>query len=178
VVQSIGMARWVSMELARHNGIFANFRFPFPNAFVHEIFRKIIPDLPERSPFDPKIMTWKVMKLIPSCIAKPGFESLGGYLGDIDGDLKRLQLSERIADIFDQYLLFRPEMIFRWEKGEEDHWQAVLWRKIAKGNEAEHRAALAKIFLDAVKNSSAGTYSLPERISVFGISALPRFHVQ
>jgi exodeoxyribonuclease V gamma subunit len=31
LVQSKGMERWVSMELARHNGICANCRFPFRN---------------------------------------------------------------------------------------------------------------------------------------------------
>ncbi|RLB25399.1 MAG: exodeoxyribonuclease V subunit gamma, partial [Deltaproteobacteria bacterium] len=133
VVQSKGMERWVSMQLAQRHGICANYRFPFPNAFVHEVFQKVIPDLPERSPFDPKTMTWKIMKLLPSCIRKPGFETLSAYLGDTERNLKRFQLSERIADTFDQYLLFRPEMIFRWENGEENHWQAVLWRELVKG---------------------------------------------
>jgi len=31
LVQSKGMERWVSMELARRHGICANCRFPFPN---------------------------------------------------------------------------------------------------------------------------------------------------
>ena len=30
VIQSSGMARWISLELARHNGICANIQFPFP----------------------------------------------------------------------------------------------------------------------------------------------------
>ncbi|MFH1480516.1 MAG: exodeoxyribonuclease V subunit gamma, partial [Pseudomonadota bacterium] len=36
VVQSRGMERWLSMQLAERHGICANFRFPFPNAFVQE----------------------------------------------------------------------------------------------------------------------------------------------
>jgi exodeoxyribonuclease V gamma subunit len=36
VVQSMGMQRWVSMELARHHGICANFQFPFPNHFPRD----------------------------------------------------------------------------------------------------------------------------------------------
>ena len=39
LVQSKGMERWVSMELARHQGICANYRFPFPNRFVYDIFK-------------------------------------------------------------------------------------------------------------------------------------------
>ncbi len=178
VVQSKGMERWISTELARHHGICANYRFPFPNAFVYDVFRKLIPDLPERSPFDPKIMTWKIMKLVPSFITKPGFESLRNYLRDTAGHLKRFQLSERIADTYDQYLLFRPEMILGWENNQEDHWQATLWRQLVKGNEKKHRAALKKALLETLEKPSAPIKDLPERVSVFGISALPRFHME
>ena len=51
LVQSKGMERWVSMELARHNGICANCWFPFPNHFVYAMFREVMPDLGETSPF-------------------------------------------------------------------------------------------------------------------------------
>ena len=178
LVQSKGMERWISMELARRHGICANCRFPFPNAFIHEMFRIVIPDVPEHSIFDPEVMTWKIMQTLPPCITKRGFESLSSYMKDTGGDLKCFQLSERIANTFDQYLLYRPEMIFRWEEGEDDHWQAVLWRELVKGNNRDHRAALGKTFLAALLESSGGIPDLPERISVFGISALPRFHMQ
>ena len=179
VIQSQGMRRWVSMQLALHHGVCANYRFYFPNAFVHHLFRRLTPELPEQSPYDPEIMTWKIRRLLPECIKGPGFEDLKAYLGHSGGDLKTFQLSERIADTFDQYLLFRPEMILRWERGAEDHWQAVLWRELAKENgECKHRAALGKAFLEGLSKTSAGRGDLPERVSVFGISAIPRFHME
>ncbi|MDY6970910.1 MAG: exodeoxyribonuclease V subunit gamma [Thermodesulfobacteriota bacterium] len=178
VVQSRGMERWVSMELARRLDICANVRFPFPNAFVREVFPGVLPDIPESPAFDPKIMTWEIMRLLPSCLNRPGFEGLKSYCEDTSCDLKIFQLSERIADVFDQYLLFRPGMIFRWEKGHENHWQAVLFRELVKVNGKWHRAALGKAFIEATEKPSSGIGRLPERISVFGISALPRFHMQ
>ncbi|MCD6298135.1 MAG: exodeoxyribonuclease V subunit gamma, partial [Deltaproteobacteria bacterium] len=178
VVQSRGMERWVSMQLASRQGICANLRFPFPNSFVQDVFKRVLSDLPERSPFDPEIITWRIMKLLPSCIARPGFEDPGAYLKD-DGDrLKRLQLSERIADTIDQYLLFRPQMIFDWEKGKENHWQAQIFRELIKECGKGHRAALGKELLKAIKGSPSRLNGLPERVAVFGISALPRFHIQ
>jgi exodeoxyribonuclease V gamma subunit len=178
VVQSNGMKRWVSLSLARRHGICANCRFPLPNAFVYEIFKKVWPDLGDDSRFTPKIMTWRIMGLLPEFVRKPGFESLRTYLGDTTHGLKSLQLAERIADTFDQYLLFRPEMVLKWEKGAEDHWQAVLWRELAKGEKLAHRAALGKDFVQAVKTPSAWKDDMPERISIFGISALPGFHME
>ena len=52
IVQSRGMERWVSMALAELNGICAAAYFPFPNAFLEDLFKKMRPDLPEISPFD------------------------------------------------------------------------------------------------------------------------------
>jgi len=178
VVQSRGMERWVSMQLAWHHGICANYRFPFPNAFVYETFRKVFIDLPERSPFEPTVMTWKIVKLLAELTLRPEFEVIRNYLDDDVSGLKCFQLAERIADLFDQYLLFRPEMILNWQGGQEDHWQAVLWRSLVDGCEMQHRAALAKEFLEKINNSPSDFTGLPERISIFGISALPRFHLQ
>ena len=93
VVQSRGMERWISMELARRQGICANVDFPFPNAFLKLISRKLIPQMSEESLFEPGVMTFKIMKMLPSCIERPGFENLKTYLA---GDQKNLKLFQLI----------------------------------------------------------------------------------
>ncbi len=177
VIQSLGMERWLSMELARHHGICANSVFPFPNTFVHQVFKHVLPDISERSPYDPGVMTWKIMRHLPPLLKRPEFESLRIYLEE-GGDLKQFQLSERIADLFDQYLLFRPDMIFQWERGGGRHWQATIWRDLVKGHEGGHRAALAKDFFERMQKFPTELEGLPERVSVFGISALTPMHLQ
>jgi exodeoxyribonuclease V gamma subunit len=178
LVQSKGMERWVSMELAQYHGICANCRFPFPNHFVQALFREVIPDLEEISPYAPEIMTWTVMKALPHYLKKEGFEDLNHYLSEGAVDLKLFQLAQRVAGLYDQYLLFRPEMVLGWEKGQENHWQAVLWREIGKRNEGRHGAALKRAFLKEIERPGLKLKSLPERVSVFGISALPPFHLE
>jgi len=178
MVQSRGMERWVSMELARRLGICANIRFPFPNHFVSRVFSEVFPDLPEHSPYDTEAMTWWIMRNLPACLSLPGFEGLRHYLEGGD-QLKTLQLARRIADTFDQYLVFRPEWVLEWEQGRGNHWQAVLWRKLVEENGKRHRAALAKALFRKLRDSDLTSISgIPSRLSVFGISALPRFHVQ
>ena len=178
VVQSRGMERWVSMEIARHNGICANCSFPFPNVFLQEIVKKIIPDLPEDSPFDPVTMTFNIMNVLNSSIDLPGYERLKRYLAHDNHGMKRFQISQKIADLFDQYLVFRPEMIFRWENGKENHWQAQLWREISSGKENLHRARMRKILLEKIRTQSHEIKNFPDRISIFGISYLPPFHLE
>jgi exodeoxyribonuclease V gamma subunit len=178
LVQSKGMERWLSMELAQRNGICANVRFPYPIHFVHNLFQEILPDVPDHSPYEPMIMSWDIMRALPSLLANPGFQAIKAYLGEADIDLKLFQLSVRIADLFDQYLLFRPDMILRWDRGEEDQWQAILWRELVKGKGKIHRAALHDRFLWAMRDSHKEFRTIPERISIFGISALPPFYIQ
>ncbi|MBW2711361.1 MAG: exodeoxyribonuclease V subunit gamma, partial [Deltaproteobacteria bacterium] len=178
VVQSRGMERWVSLELARHNGICANCRFPFPNVFLEEIFKKLIVDLPDESPFAPLTMTFRIMKLLPSCIQLSGFESLKKYLLDDIKGLKLFQLSEKIADLYDQYLVFRPDMMLKWEKGKNNNWQAQLWRQLLSPEENRHRARLRKIIIEKIRKQSHQIENFPGRVSLFGISYLPPFHIE
>jgi exodeoxyribonuclease V gamma subunit len=178
VVQSKGMERWICLQLAERQGVCANCRFPFPNTFVLEMFQSLLKNLPKPNLFDPGVMTWRVMRVLPKLIEEPAFEPLRIYLETGRSDLKRFQLSQRIADLFDQYLLFRPEMMFQWEKGKARHWQAMLWRELVEGHEHEHRAALAKELFTVMERGTDPPPGIPTRISVFGISALPRFHVQ
>ncbi len=180
LVQSKGMERWLSMEIARQTGVCANFRFPFPNSFLYEILKKIIPDLPEEpfmTGFEPDVLAFKIMKVLPLCLNVPGFEGIGLYLKDDVKQLKLFQLSDKIANIFDQYLVFRPEMIFRWESGEEDLWQAKLWRELTADPDVIHRAKLQRILLEKIKKKNIDKEKLPQRLSVFGISYLPLFHL-
>jgi exodeoxyribonuclease V gamma subunit len=170
-VQSTGMARWLSMALAGRLGISASVRFPFPARLVWEIFRALVPDVPERSPYSREVMTWRLMGLLPEVFGKSGFEPLRAYLREED-DLRRYQLAGRIADLFDQYLVYRPDWITRWELGEDDVWHAHLWRILAASGGRDHRVNIQK---DALAALGAGRVAagLPPRISLFSISTLP-----
>ncbi|MGD2272380.1 MAG: exodeoxyribonuclease V subunit gamma, partial [Desulfobacterales bacterium] len=183
IVQSRGMERWLAMELAGHNGICANCRFPFPNVFLEDIFRKIMPDLPEESPYEPGVMTFRIMKILPRFLNKPEFSNLKAYLRDDAHTVKLYQLSSKIADLFDQYLVFRPEVIIDWETGntrgyDENLWQAHLWRALTVGQEHLHRARLRNMLFKKISQSPPSIDNLPQRVSIFGMSYLPPFHLQ
>jgi exodeoxyribonuclease V gamma subunit len=183
VTQSPGMARWVSMELAQCQRVSANLVFPFPNAFLNLMCEKLSLEAPTpEDPFDPTNMTFTIMKRLPDCLSRPGYEGLRNYFDGDRRQIKLLQLSQRIAHLFDQYLVFRPDIILSWDKGKQvqdgSAWQADLWQEIASGNEHLHRVSLHADLIARLENDSAVSSVLPERISVFGISYLPVFHLQ
>jgi len=178
LVQSKGMERWLSMRLATLLGVCANVDFPFPNAFVSDIYSKVFPPLPGESRYDPPFITWKVLGSLTHLMNAPGFERVAGYLREPGYTLKALQLSQRIGETFNRYVIHRPELIARWDAGSEDHWQAVLWREISRGRRGEHRAALKARLIEVLDAAAPGDLPLPRRVAVFGISYLPPYHLE
>ncbi len=182
VVQSRGMERWISMQLAAFHGICANVRFPFPRNCIAELFQSVLPEEQATSYFDPEAAAWRIFSLLPSCSPHPGFKPLGAYLSDDPQGLKRYQLSRKIAQLYDSYLIFRPEMVLDWEGGisreEEEFWQAELWRRFNGKNRILHSAALRSAFYKALRKKNPDFSHLPERLSLFGISYLPPFYLE
>jgi len=178
VVLSNGMGRWLSMELAAARGVCAGLDFRFPNDTLDMFFRDALPGIPESSPFALETMTWRIAALLPAHLASPGFESIAAYLGDRSDDRRLLQLARTLADTFDQYTIFRPQTILQWDKGGGSDWQAVLWRSLTAGCAGLHRAALLQTFRKRLAAGGPAPGTFPPRISLFGISFLPPFHLE
>lgn len=232
VVQSQGMARWLKQQLADRHGICAQVRFPFPNEMASELFLATFPELPVRPPFDREVMLWLVMKHLPALLDAPGFEEVRHYLEDRADLRKRHQLARKVSHLFDQYFIFRPDLVRSWDHGDDEGWQAQLWRRIRPEIPHRHPAELQALFAQwmhqagAVEASEGGAgfetpakalplpsrpvlpnppmnlagqnrsqfvrseeeelsanlraraVRLPERLCVFGISALPPFHLE
>lgn len=186
LVQSPGMAQWLKLELAKDFGICANVNFPLPASFIWQTFVDLLPDVPERSAFNKDAMAWQIIKLLPNYLDDEVFDELSQYLND-DEPLKLYQLAYKIADIFDQYLVYRPQWIEAWQQGDfttcrDKPWQGILWQRLfdvvtQSGQSHYHRANLYEHLIEALEKPNAKSH-LPSRIFVFGISALPPKYLQ
>ncbi|OBS09188.1 exodeoxyribonuclease V subunit gamma [Acidihalobacter prosperus] len=177
VVQNPGMARWLALGLAECTGVAAHLDFPLLASFVWRVYAAEFDDLPEQSPLDREILLWRLMALLPAQLADPAFAPLRHYLKPgADEPLRRYQLARRIADLFDQYLVFRAERVLAWEDGAENHWQARLWRTLCAGERPRHRARLHAEFVGHAGTLRRG--DLPARVSLFGLTAIPPAYVE
>ncbi len=177
VVQHLGMQRWVSLGLAKHNGIEANTEFLLPNKLLEKAFKQGIPDYQSTETLEPDQLAWILFEILQNQQNTPRFAQLSDYLKESD-PLKIWQLAKRIADLFDQYGMFRPEMILKWEAGATENWQALLWRAIPATMRQRYKPFLRNTFLTQAKTAFSKENDFPERISVFGISALPPLSVE
>lgn len=207
LVQSNGIAQWLKQALAADAGpddaggcgIAAATDVQLPARFMWQAYRSVLgaDSVPETSPLDKAPLTWRLMRLLPALIERPGFESLRRFLQGDEDCRKRFQLAERLADLFDQYQVYRADWLGDWAAGrdqlvraregirplaDEDRWQPALWRALLEDVGAarlsDSRAGIHPRFVEAMEQSVSRPAGLPRRIIVFGISSLPGQYVE
>jgi exodeoxyribonuclease V gamma subunit len=170
IVQSRGMGRWMTLDLAQQCGIAANIDYVLPAAFAWRLMQKVMPGLPRKSSFSPEVLTWRLLELLPGLQGEV-FAPLQHYAAG--GEAAAFELAGKVADIFDQYLVFRPDWIRAWEAGErlelgeDEAWQAALWQQLAAQDPGRHRVRMLDEFFAELRAEH-----LPERITLFGIASL------
>jgi exodeoxyribonuclease V gamma subunit len=169
VVQSRGVARWLSLRLADRAGVCANVRFPFPAAFTWELYRCAFGNLPEQSSFDPGVLTWRLVGLLPELEQSPDFAAVKRYVAG--SDVRRFELAARLAALYDEYLVYRPDWIARWEREPAAEWQGAMWRRLSAESAGAHGARLHRDLLNVLA-ADAAPLPLPQRVCVFGAPAL------
>ncbi|SIR56133.1 DNA helicase/exodeoxyribonuclease V, gamma subunit [Aromatoleum tolulyticum] len=201
LVQSNGIAQWLKMALAADEaaggcGIAAALDAFLPSRFVWQAYRAVLGGeaVPEVSPFDKPLLVWRLMRLLPQLLEREEFVPLARFLADDEDLRKRHQLAERLADLFDQYQMYRADWLAAWAGGEDvlltargareplpaaQAWQPALWRALLDDVGAalagSGRAAVHTRFLAAVGalRDAPRPPALPRRVMVFGISSLP-----
>ncbi len=204
LVQSNGIAEWLKIAVAEEMGVCAATRIDLPGRFLWGAYRAMLgrDQVPSRSALDKAPLTWRLMRLIPELLGQDDFVPLRLFLTDNDPE-RRLQLAERLADLLDQYQVYRADWLNDWAQGRDvlrsasgeltpllpdQRWQAQLWRAIltdvASGStddpdDSGNPGGLGRVnihqhFLDAVARGDSPVSKLPRRVVLFGISALPQ----
>jgi len=190
IVQSRGMERYLRLELARIQGVSANIEFPFPQKFASEyVFNPILNGKKENA-LDLGVFCWDIFKILPELAENDeDFKPLRSYLADDPTKIKTFQLSQRIANLFEQYLIFRPDIVRKWSFNNNPYkdnphsvWQAKLWHKVVPHTKGFHFADLYWHFLkftypEIYKESKLQGVDFEElkkvkRIFLFGFSAM------
>ena len=179
LIQSQGMERWLSQQLAGQLKVWANYEFLFPSKFFSSLAQRVDSRLNDAA-FDRNLMLWRIESLLRQ-LDGAEFLPIKKYLATDNQDLKRYQLAKQLAQIVDQYQMMRPDMLSLWQKGDllydntTERWQRALWIAICEQTGYKHRGALWQEAIAKFNNTEPGALSaaLPERISVFGINTMP-----
>lgn len=182
LIQSQGMERMIGQSLADAFRSFCNFKFFLPLDFLGFIADRlglgISPD-----GFTRQILAWRLDGLLRD-LSGVQYLPLRTYLSGENRDLKRFQLARRLANIFDQYQIMRPEMLVQWASGmlttslPAEKWQMDLWRRLlAQPGGQIHRGMQFAQIIDRLNSARDFAGCLPKRISVIGLHTLPPMYL-
>ena len=190
VVPARGWESWFSRRLANQRGCWAQFRFLLPGQWISETLENCLEadKAPNR---EQDALTWIIASLLPDLLNDEAFGAVRSYLFQPDGgtDPQRLiDLSRCISDLFDRYLLHRPDLIAVWNQGVDwpdcgipappaAAWQRRLWQAITQDEHRRYRSVSAMAEdLKSTIQSDAG--QIPERLSVWLCGSVVPAHLR
>ena len=178
LVPNMGLGRWLKMHIAERDGIAANIATLLPAPFFWDVIAGSLPgERPDSSTYRRENLRWHLYAHLPALAEE--VPEVGRYLAERPMEVRRWQLAERLADLFDEYLIYRREMLLRWERGENEplrpgSWQAPLWRALVSRLGRDHRARLLGELIRRVESGEAlCTEGWPARLYCFGLGNLP-----
>ncbi len=177
-----GMARWLQFEIAQSLGVSFGWEFPFPGNLFQQLLAGFEPRHEHTGLFNEHEAQWALFELLGEVGKSPEFALLQRYCER--GPNRRLQLARKLAWLFDQYLLYRPDAIVDWESGRAAHdWQAELWRQLlpklfpGAGKPPHIARVWQTLKFSRQTPQPKDPKHWPNRISVFGVSALPSLYI-
>ena len=189
VIQTEGMSRWLSVKIAEKNGIFSNFAFFSPNDILFELFK--LANIHTSDIFNINNLRWLIYNILGTKSFKIKFT--GTYQYFKEDKIKQLQLATKLADLYDQYSIYRPDYIRLWNEDKaamvkpsmiyHEKWQRWVWNRIKEKakeydfdkveirNQLLEKLEADEDFIKKIKNKFS-------RISLFGFSIFTPFHLE
>ncbi|MEO6548368.1 MAG: exodeoxyribonuclease V subunit gamma [Ferruginibacter sp.] len=182
VTQTEGMNNWLTITLAANMGISANCKFLKPNDIVNQLYYWLGGE--NKKVLGADHLRWLIYNLIGSDEFVQRFKTISTYYGQ--DDIKRIALAERVADLFDQYQVYRPEMVDQWNIATTENllkkdWQKFIWIKVRekKGEELKDKSSVVHFIIQQLNDSNQQQklYSRLPYIHIFGISIITPLHI-
>lgn len=186
VTQTEGMNNWLREKIASLDGIAANIEFLRPNDIINKVF------LTAGGRYHQSLSSNEISWLLFDALSHPGFTKKHPEVSDYYSsnptisDSKRMELARRIADIFDQYQVYRQDILKSWENdsfttnSEEEQWQKELWLTVRHkaGEQFPSKAATSEFIVKKCAEPAAASLireHLPA-IYIFGTVLLSSYH--
>ena len=179
IVQTKGLRKWVNIKLAEENKISILNKFYTPNSLMEEFFDLAGLSLSDK--YKVRNLVWTIFEKIEQ-IDEP---SIKNYISE--SEEKRFAISFVLADLFDQYQIYRREMIQKWNSGKSvyedstEKWQKDLWNLLKKDIGKEDRVELLERLKREFENNDELKSKIKEKfgeLHLFGFSFFTPYHLE
>ncbi|HKG68327.1 MAG TPA: exodeoxyribonuclease V subunit gamma, partial [Segetibacter sp.] len=113
------------------------------------------------------------------------FRKISNYY--TNDDVKRMALAEKVADLFDQYQIYRTEMVRDWNENKlffdiNNDWQKYLWIKAKEvlGDNMPDKTVIGRYIIEALRQPEQRKKLIAQipNIHVFGLSIITAYHLR
>jgi exodeoxyribonuclease V gamma subunit len=182
MVESLGMKHYVHMGIARESNVAMNLDFPLVSRGIYSLCRTILGDenVPKESIYKREILVWRIEAILRSNEFQQNEEAVQAnkyWQESDDRENARFLLAQNTADVFEQYMQFRPQWFAKWEQNTSvlatpdetlEPWQRAIWQLLVAQN--DHYPA--KIIEQATSAFVPGNSELPKVLYIFVVNAL------
>ena len=191
-VPTRGIERWLAQRLSvrlgagegGRDGVCANVEFPFPGRLIVGALAAASGIDPESDPWLPERSVWPLVEVVDDCLAEPWLAGLARHLegarGGSEEPPRRFGVVRHVADLFDRYGVHRPDMVRGWAAGQDgtgSGWQPELWRRLRERIGVPSPAERLERACERIR-SEPGLLELPPRLSLFGLTRMPRSYLE
>jgi exodeoxyribonuclease V gamma subunit len=186
VVPNRNLQTYLELGLARTLGVAANLRPRFLNEVVGELCAPPSRDGDPAPLLDAARIEAHLLDLLhdPALLAEPELSAVHGYLEASGGrpevvDRRRTQLAVRLARLFEEYGLSRPELLGSWPRGlrlaetpyaPAERWQRRLWLEVRRRSGGRLLGEALQARLREARGGRPPGW--PDSLFVFGFSYL------
>lgn len=180
VTQTEGINNWLQEQMANELGIAANIEFTKPHAVIDVLCFYLLG--PQKKTISKEVMTWQLYAILqePDFVAR--FPQWNEYVQD---PIKRIALANKVADLLDQYEIYRPKIIQDWNASslnEATDWQAWLWLRVRAATSADYTDKTQLVYdmmkaLDQPEKQALVQRKMP-LLSFFGLAVITPFYLQ
>jgi exodeoxyribonuclease V gamma subunit len=175
-----GMQRWLVGALARRagtGGVVANLDLRLPSLWIDDLARRVLGEgALALAPYRREALRWCIV----DAFARADLPALAPWLAAAHEPRQRLALADRVAGLYAQYLVYRPDWLLAWQAGRfevpdarDPTPLAPLWRQLRDAIGQPHRAERMARLLSMLRDDPARAGE-PGVLHVFGVSHLPK----
>ena len=142
---------------------------------------------PSEHPYAKNVLAWRINAILKDQTRNPDLATPQAYVQrakDSVRDRRRFELAVRLAELFDDYLGSRYQMLAKWETGclpsGDERWQAALYRLLAQEVPATYTRDYARALAAGADPHTAFANGFPHytAIHVFDVAFAPWPYLQ
>ncbi len=145
-----GAADWMKMALAEAVGVCTAVKVQMPGSFLWSLYERLHGADASDDRFEKSGMLWRLYAMFADETFRKSIPVLDQFLDHAERPQeRRYQLARRIADLFDQYMVYRSDWLKAWASGHQDarlqgkdDWQAELFWQLLQQIPEQERPAL------------------------------------